>query len=423
MDADAHRAWYAGRWYPAAEVARGAAYELFATTLEEGFLPNPRPGASWPFRRFVHASEVIPAQRSSATIAATSTDPGWHLDRPLAAPVSSTVTWQTIHGLSQTTPGLQDPGCAALLAAIRRSATIMRGTSMTKILNGQQVASYLKGRLLTGFCYRAYDVAHLRTPADLASISGHTSAEDDVVFALRWRAIDPLDYVIPFDQVMLPDGPGETEVTPMNGIPASSWIGPQVLGTGFAPSGRHIIPEWMVVDLVSLPMPVGTSIVAFTPDGTEVVLYTYQPDQHAWLRMGGPKWLHLLRAVPSSGPAGQELFPVPTPPIRLLGGHQGRLVDAIADPPDGFRVVAKSRAERHPVDALARRTHRVLWQGAPCTVVHIDGEWCQVRLCLPDSSTIQRSGVSPVERGVYEAWAHVNDITDSRETEVWYDLP
>lgn len=37
------RVLHAGTWFPADEVAKGAAYELFADEATPGFLPNPRP--------------------------------------------------------------------------------------------------------------------------------------------------------------------------------------------------------------------------------------------------------------------------------------------------------------------------------------------------------------------------------------------
>src|SRR5947208_300962 len=137
-----------GVWYPAEEVAKGAAYELFAPRPETGFLVNPRPGAQYPYRCFVHATEVE-AVSGPVTEA--------H-DGPLHAPVSRVLDWRAVHRMSQAPAG-ED----SAVAAIRRTATVRRGTRMLKVLSARQLAGYLRGWLPCGFCYREYDLAHLRT--------------------------------------------------------------------------------------------------------------------------------------------------------------------------------------------------------------------------------------------------------------------
>ena len=69
-----------GTTYPAEEIAQGAAYEVYATQPGPGFLPNPRPGARWPFRRFVHATEVASALDGLE-------------DEPLLMPVTRALDW------------------------------------------------------------------------------------------------------------------------------------------------------------------------------------------------------------------------------------------------------------------------------------------------------------------------------------------
>ncbi|NNJ61700.1 MAG: hypothetical protein HKP61_12300 [Dactylosporangium sp.] len=344
------------------------------------------------------------------------------LDQPLSVPVSAALPWATVQRMSQTPPRCAEPGEAAITAAVRRTATIRRGTTMMKVLTGPQVAGYLGGWQLAGFCYRAYDLAHLRTPQDLALLNGSQDLDEAVVFALRWRAVDPIDYAVPLDAALRPRAPIEVDITGLAGVPPSHRIGPQVLGTGFAPTGRQLIPEWVTADFADLPMPVGTSIVAYTADGSEVVLYTYQPEQHAWLRMCGTQWRHLLSRIPVPGTPGQEYFPVSQEPTRLLGRYRGRMLDAIADPPDDFWVAAKTRTARYPVDALARRTRFVRWRGALCVVVRAEGGWRQLRLCRPDADSVHQLGASSVERGVFETWAPASEATDGGEVDVWYDL-
>jgi hypothetical protein len=53
---------FKGRQYPAAPLARGAAYELFADEPDDGFLPNPG-RAQWRFRRFAHVTDVTADSR------------------------------------------------------------------------------------------------------------------------------------------------------------------------------------------------------------------------------------------------------------------------------------------------------------------------------------------------------------------------
>ena len=49
---------FGGGVYPAEEIARGAAYELFSADEVAGFEWAPRPGSALPWRRFVHVTEV-----------------------------------------------------------------------------------------------------------------------------------------------------------------------------------------------------------------------------------------------------------------------------------------------------------------------------------------------------------------------------
>jgi hypothetical protein len=44
--------------YPAEEIARGAAYEVFSAEPADGFVRDGRVGARLPYRRVVHVSEV-----------------------------------------------------------------------------------------------------------------------------------------------------------------------------------------------------------------------------------------------------------------------------------------------------------------------------------------------------------------------------
>jgi hypothetical protein len=399
-----------GRWFPADEVATGAAYELFAKEDSPGFLPNPRPGARHRYRRFVHATDVLAVAGLGARAAAVATgeqaltEPP---EQPLRMPVSRCLDWAGLHRLSQ-----QPAAADSVVAAIRRSATIRRGTRMMKVLSSRQLLGYLHGWLPSGFCYREYDVAHLRTPAELGVLRGDGADPGDVVFALRWRAVDPRDYAVP----LVDTYPG------LVGLPPRDRLGPPVIGSGFAPADRHLVPEFVTADLADLPLTANASLVAYTADGTEVTLYTYLAEQHGWTRMWGPQWRDLLASMSDGNAFDQEYFPVPAAPTRFVGRYRGELYDAIADPPGEFRLAAKTRAARYPVDSIARRTVYGRWRGALCTVVRSEAGWLRVRPCRPDAETIDQLGTQCIERGVYETWAPATEVVDAREIDIEYAL-
>ncbi|NJC63543.1 hypothetical protein HC028_03310 [Planosporangium flavigriseum] len=400
-----------GRWFPADEMSKGAAYELFADEPLPGFLPNPRPGARHKFRRFVHATDVLAATglgSRAAAVIATGEQPLAELpDQPLRMPVSRSLDWAGLHRLSQQ-PATAD----SVVAAIRRSATIRRGTRMIKVLSARQLVGHLRGWLPSGFCYREYDVAHLRTPAELGVLRGDGADPGDVVFALRWRAVDPLDYAVPSVDTY----PGFVN------IPPGDRMGPPIIGSGFAPADRHLVPEFVTADLADLPLTANASLLAYTTDGTEVTLYTYLAEQHTWARMWGPQWRHLLSSVPEGFPGDQEYFPVPAAPTRFVGRYRGETYDAIADPPGEFRLAAKIRAARYPVESIARRTVYARWRGVPCTIVRSEAGWLRVRPCRPDAEAIDQLAAQCVERGVYETWAPATEVTDAREVDIEYRL-
>jgi hypothetical protein len=345
------------------------------------------------------------------------------LDSPLLTPVTPNLSWAGVHENTQMLLRTDaHPYVYRAVTTMRRTATIRRGTRMIKLLSGRQLLAYLHGRLPRGFCYRAGDLEGLRIPDDLAMLTGDLTRfhPESVVFGLRWRAVDPADYDIPFSAEVddLPAYPGLTEISPHDRV------GPPVLGTGFAPSELHLVPEFITADLADLPMPAGSSLVAFAPDGTEVSLFLYVPEQRAWTRMFGPHWRHLLAGVPEVQ-LDQEYLQVPAGQPEgstLLGRFQGQTYPALADPPDEFRVLAKVRAARYPVDALARRTTYATWRGAACTMVGVDGDWRRLRLCRPDADSAPSLGAECVERGVYEAWVSHFDLDDVRDIDLTYAL-
>jgi hypothetical protein len=328
-------------------------------------------------------------------------------DDPLMMPVSRTIDWSAVHRMSQA----REPGGA--IATIRRSAAIRRGTRLIKYLTADQVAGLLHGWLIGGFCYRVRDVSHLHTPQDLAVLTGQR--ETDVTYGVRWRAVDASDYDVPLSR----------DYAGLVSMPSHDRVGPPVIGSGFAPAEQHIIPEFITADLADLPVPAGASIVAYTPDGTEVVLYRYLPEQRSWVRMHGPQWRSLTANLHSPGggpiPVYQEYFPVPTGATTYVGTHQGRAFEAIVDPPAEFRVAAKFPAARFPLDSLARAISYATWRGSRWTVVRADRNWLRLRLCRPDAVQVAMAGAQCVERGLYEVWAPTAEAVVDEIT-IPYDL-
>jgi hypothetical protein len=282
---------------------------------------------------------------------------------------------------------------------------------MVKVISGRQLLGYLRGWLPGGFCHREYDVAHLRTPAELNVLRGDADGDGsiEVAYALRWRAVGPSDYAIP----LLDTFSGLVR------MPPHDRVGPPVIGSGFASSGRHLVPEFVTADFAELPLTANASLIAYAPDGTEVTLYGYLPEQRTWARMCGPQWRHLL---PEGLPGEQEYFPVLQTLTRFVGRYRAQRYDAIADPPTEFRVAAKIRAARYPVESIARHTVYARWRDTMCTVVREEAGWVRVRLCQPDGDNVMRLGAQCIERGIYEAWAPAADVTDLRPLDITYPL-
>jgi hypothetical protein len=399
------RVTYGRTEYLAAEVARGAAYELFSEYRADGFRPNPRGGGATGWHRFVHATDVTSVRGTGAAKHEE------QLDDPLQVPLSRVRTWADVHRMAQT----PRYGEEATITAVRQTAQIRRGTRMMKVLSPRQLAGHLRGWLPYGFCYREYDIAHLRLPHELHLLrtdAPPAGGEPDVAYALRWRAIDPCDYTVPLARTH----PGLVTMSPQDRI------GSPVLGTGFTPSDQHLVPEFITADLGDLPLTANATLLAYTADGTEVVLYTYQPEQRGWIRMVGPQWRHLLSGVPDVSP-DQEYVRAPghsPSSVRLVGWLHGKEYDAVADPPDDFRVLALTRAASYPVEALSRRGQYATWRGVRCTVQYEEANWLRLRICRPEQEHVVTVAAQCYERGVYELWAPAAEVTDWQEIDVAY---
>ncbi|GGN56345.1 hypothetical protein GCM10010112_08110 [Actinoplanes lobatus] len=330
------------------------------------------------------------------------------LDPPLMAPLRRDLTWQQVQSMSQSVGHRDDP----VLRRIRATAAIRRGTRMTKVLSAAQVAGHLGGWLPYGFCYRSCDIAHLREPDQLALLRTDGATDSQVTFALRWRATDPLDFEVP----------GAGPNSGLTALPAHSRIGAMVLGTGFTMSVDDLIPEYVTAGFADLPMPANAQLLAYVPGGDEVVLYTYQPEQHGWLRLAGPRWRSLLGEIPDGSPDREYVPCTATGSSRLVGSIDGKEYEAVADPPGEFRVRALTRAARYPVQTLSRRAEQALWRGASCWVLQRDETWARLRLLRPEVDEINTTGARCYERGVYEAWAPVDELTDHHIAETTYQM-
>ncbi|MFG1610706.1 hypothetical protein [Actinoplanes sp. NPDC049265] len=331
------------------------------------------------------------------------------LEPPLMAPLHRDLGWAQVQRMSQSAAHRDDP----MLRRIRESAAVRRGTRMTKILSAAQVAGHLGGWLPYGFCYRSCDIEHLRRPEDLGLLRTDGAIDTEVAYALRWRAVDPIDYEIP-------GGPGQPGLA---SLPAHQRIGALVLGTGFTPSTDDLIPEYVTAGFADLPIPANAQLLGYSSTGEEVVLFTYQPEQHGWLRLAGPKWRRMLEGLPGITPDREYIPCTDAPTAQLVGRINQHEYQAVADPPEEFRVRALTRAARYPVQTLSRRAEQALWRGTACWVLQRDERWARLRLLHPDAESLSTTGARCYERGVYEAWAPLGELADHHIMDLPYELP
>ena len=97
---------FGGGVYPAEELARGAAYELFSADEVAGFERAPRPGSALPWRRFVHVTEVTAVHggdRAGRRAGDAAADAG----------CTANAGWAYLHQLSQQPAAAGDPMLAA----------------------------------------------------------------------------------------------------------------------------------------------------------------------------------------------------------------------------------------------------------------------------------------------------------------------
>lgn len=331
-----------GEKYPGAPYADGAAWELFSALPRPDFLPNPRTGSDYPYRHFVHSGEIL---RDGIPVSVAD-------DRSLTVPLAPGLDLEYVRRLTQT-PHL-DPAARLLLDRVRRSSPLAAGDVLERPVTAGQIARLMETAAVPGgFCYRRRDTAHLRTPAARSALGGETEPGERWVFALRWPVIDPGDY----------DAPVAPEYEGLMAMPSSDRRGMPVLGTGFAISNAHLLPEHVTADLTDLPLPEGAVVVAFTDQGTESELFTY----------GNQQWS----------------------PLTL-----DRLVD----------VPGVELGRVHHVRRVLREATRVVWKGVSGSLVDADDDWARFRLSRPSPEVLSRTGAEAVRRGVYEKWIERGEI-------------
>ena len=284
------RVTFGGGVYPAEEIARGAAYELFSADEVPGFEWAPRPGGALPWRRFVHVTEVTAVHGAA--------EPADEPETPLLMPLHRERGWAHVHQLSQQPAAAGDP----TLAAVRASAVVRRGTRMVKVLSARQLAGYVRGLA----------AARLLLPRVRRGAPAHAGGDWRCCAPTATRPGRPGRRV----RAALAGGrPGRLRRAGRRGAPGpdrrcrrTTGSAPPVLGTGFAPEQRPADPG------VRHPRTSPTCRCRRTPPlsptrptGAEVVLYTL-PGRAARLAADGRP------AV--AAPAGRGAGLSPGPGVR-----------------------------------------------------------------------------------------------------------
>ena len=83
---------------------------------------------------------------------------------------------------------------------------------------------------------------------------------------------------------------------------------------------------------------------------------------------------------------------------------------------------ALTRAARYPVQTLSRRAEQATWRGVACWVLQRDENWARLRMLRPEADGINVIGARCYERGVYETWAPVGELTDHHLSDLAYQL-
>jgi hypothetical protein len=216
-------------------------------------------------------------------------DPSWSLMVNPGTPIAMTLAGGQIRALASSAAevGLDDDAGEA-----RDSASIQTGRMvaaavalppmMQKVIAPAQVAWYLERGYdrVCGFVHRGAELAHLRTPAQLASGLGLRyegspfDPDASEVFVLRWPAYLPNLYRIPYG------GRTEAAMAAMEG-----WVIERApfRGNGFAPADSGDVIAEFKVDSVRLPH--GAELWRLCDDGTSQLVARLDADGPAWVEV------------------------------------------------------------------------------------------------------------------------------------------
>jgi hypothetical protein len=216
-------------------------------------------------------------------------DPTWSLVVNPDTPIAVHLRASSIMALASSAAevGLDDSAGEASESEAGRSrqaaaVEVEQPPAMQKVIAPSQVAWYLERGYdrVSGFVHRAAEVAHLRTPADLASglglrYDGSPFPDGaDEVFVLRWPAYIPSLYRIPYG------GRTEAAMAAMEG-----WVIERApfRGNGFAPADSGDVIAEFKVDSVRLPH--GAQLWRLRADGTSQLLALLDADGPTWVRV------------------------------------------------------------------------------------------------------------------------------------------
>ncbi|HUA28299.1 MAG TPA: hypothetical protein VMC03_05400 [Streptosporangiaceae bacterium] len=152
------------------------------------------------------------------------------------------------------------------------SMAIKAGTLMQKAIPPRLVEPYLTGRraVIAGFVYRVQDTsfagpAEYYEALDLGYAGSDFGPDVAEVYVLRWNAVGPEAYRIPYSAEHGGDWTGKAPFT----------------GTGYTSSRAHVVAEFY---LDPVPVPVGAEIYRITAGGDEFIA---RYDGQVWLRPVG----------------------------------------------------------------------------------------------------------------------------------------
>ncbi|HTW03787.1 MAG TPA: hypothetical protein VMF87_26045 [Streptosporangiaceae bacterium] len=152
------------------------------------------------------------------------------------------------------------------------SMAIKAGTLMQKAIPPRLVEPYMTGRraVIAGFVYRVQDTsfagpAEYYEALDLGYAGSDFGPDVAEVYVLRWNAVGPDAYRIPYSAEHGGDWTGKAPFT----------------GTGYTSSRAHVVAEFY---LDPVPVPVGAEIYRITAGGDEFIA---RYDGQVWLRPVG----------------------------------------------------------------------------------------------------------------------------------------